>query len=56
MNRTVRNHDLRVCGTCWSVVHPADLPDHDRWHEAVRADAVAEVARAIGRVHAQPAF
>ena len=34
--------DLRVCGTCWSVVHPNDLSRHADWHEAVRDEALAE--------------
>jgi hypothetical protein len=55
MKRSVRTNDLRVCGTCWSVVHPDDLLLHDRWHDRVRTEAIAEASRRLAATVAQPA-
>ena len=42
-----RNRNLRVCATCWSTVHRDELAEHDRWHERVRRDALAEALRLL---------
>jgi len=47
METTARTRDLRVCPSCWSVVHRDDLGEHDSWHEQVRSDAVAEAFRRL---------
>jgi hypothetical protein len=47
MDTIARNRDLRVCATCWSTVHRDEITEHDRWHEHVRRDALAEALRLL---------
>lgn len=47
MDATARNRNLRVCPTCWSTVHRDEQTEHDRWHEQVRSEAVAEARRLL---------
>jgi hypothetical protein len=47
MDTIARNRNLRVCATCWSTVHRDELTEHDRWHEQVRRDALAEARRLL---------